>query len=608
MATTTTAEAEKENVGHKKKPPQLSTRAILHIDLDCFYCQVEHHRLEIPYTTPLAVQQWFSLVAVNYPARAAGVTRFMTIVDAKKQCPEIVFVHVATYKEGDGYWAYHPKADQRTHKVSLDPYRVASAEIMSVFQRFATSMQKASVDEAYLDVTDNVAEMMLQHEEFDEDGLPVVRWTTELGVAVGQTGDTSTGWEDLQLMLAARYAQTVRKALMDELGYTCSAGVAHTKMLAKLGSGANKPNQQTILRQSEAVGFLAPMPLSKIPSFGGKHGQEISQALGITTVADLGAIPLSTLQRHFPNSYHELSLVPLGKLAEPILPSSTIAKSLGSNKSLRPPLPTARLRPWLHTLTCELYTRSQARYATTHEWPKFLGVSLGGDKTVTRRVDMVGRDVDVSKMSERVWMSVKDVDGVWGSVGMSVGGLRNQGGDTGVMKGWLDRKDQTHPLATRDTKAESVTGEITSSTVDVPQKMDPSALTAETPSPRLPTAFQSWLSNSTSIPTVAPIPSMSPPNATAIAEDEAQLTTEAITCTLCNTPIPASPTAQREHRDFHTAMDLHREMNPAAPRNNKRTLPGSGGHQSTRMASTAKKGLKKRKGEQQGLLDGFFGA
>ncbi|KAJ1505150.1 DNA-directed DNA polymerase eta rad30 [Coelomomyces lativittatus] len=122
-------------------------RCICHIDLDCFYCQVEHKRLGIPASVPLAVQQWQGLIAVNYAARAANVKRHESIHEALKKCPELRLVHVATYSDVDVNPDYHPDPSPLTHKVSLEPYRRASADIFKIISRFSPKYQKASVDE-----------------------------------------------------------------------------------------------------------------------------------------------------------------------------------------------------------------------------------------------------------------------------------------------------------------------------------------------------------------------------------------------------------------------------------------------------------------------------
>ena len=79
----------------------LQRRGVIHLDLDCFYAQVEAKRLGIDGSVPLAVQQWSGLIAVNYPARHKGVKRHLNVVEAKKLVPELVCVHVET-RGGDG--------------------------------------------------------------------------------------------------------------------------------------------------------------------------------------------------------------------------------------------------------------------------------------------------------------------------------------------------------------------------------------------------------------------------------------------------------------------------------------------------------------------------
>jgi DNA polymerase eta len=74
----------------------MNTRIIIHVDLDAFYAQVEHVRLNIPLEQPLCVQQWNGLIAVNYAARTKGIKRHCTVKEALEKCPELKLVHVAT--------------------------------------------------------------------------------------------------------------------------------------------------------------------------------------------------------------------------------------------------------------------------------------------------------------------------------------------------------------------------------------------------------------------------------------------------------------------------------------------------------------------------------
>jgi DNA polymerase eta len=72
-------------------------RVIIHVDMDCWYCQVEQKRLGIARDVPCAVQQWSGLIAVNYAARQAGITRHMRVQEAVKVCPDLVAIHVEVW-------------------------------------------------------------------------------------------------------------------------------------------------------------------------------------------------------------------------------------------------------------------------------------------------------------------------------------------------------------------------------------------------------------------------------------------------------------------------------------------------------------------------------
>lgn len=94
-------------------------------------------------------------------------------------------------------------------------------------------------------------------------------------------------WVDVALAAAAELAGKARRQVLDTLGYTCSAGIAPNKMLAKLGSGYKKPNAQTILRPAAVASFIGPMPFQKIGKLGGKLGDSIREAFPAETVDQL---------------------------------------------------------------------------------------------------------------------------------------------------------------------------------------------------------------------------------------------------------------------------------------------------------------------------------
>ena len=93
-------------------------RVVVLCDCDAFYAACEMVRLGVGPDTPLVVVQWGLIIAVSYPARKFGITRLEKIKDAKKLCPELVIVHVPTYREGDPEPGYWDKINFQTHKAS----------------------------------------------------------------------------------------------------------------------------------------------------------------------------------------------------------------------------------------------------------------------------------------------------------------------------------------------------------------------------------------------------------------------------------------------------------------------------------------------------------
>jgi len=108
------------------------------------------------------------LIAINYPARKFGLNRHINIAEAKKLCPNLIMQHVATWKEGDEKWAYHDDAFKNiaTHKVSLDPYRLESRRILACIKEGLPAnlqkVEKASVDEVFMDLSAQVHSIMLE--------------------------------------------------------------------------------------------------------------------------------------------------------------------------------------------------------------------------------------------------------------------------------------------------------------------------------------------------------------------------------------------------------------------------------------------------------------
>jgi DNA polymerase eta len=186
-------------------------------------------------------------------------------------------VHVATFNMHDPVARYHENAAQTTHKVSLDIYRKASLNIFKIFLKHCSKVQKAGLDEAFLDVTDLVNARLMERypdeivsgEEFSRDidwePLGFLALSDEESELVNPTSIPVDGkvdqhliatdksppapklrgsWKDLQLSIGAELAKEIRREIFETLHYTCSAGIAHNKTVAKLCSALNKPNKQ----------------------------------------------------------------------------------------------------------------------------------------------------------------------------------------------------------------------------------------------------------------------------------------------------------------------------------------------------------------------------
>ena len=316
---------------------------IIHLDLDAFYAQVESRRLGIHASTPLVVQQWRGIIAVNYAARAAGIKRHLTVDEAAKLCPGVVFVHVetigddedeeddehvaedhgrdandeskknatgclktdfddalrraTTYRPNDGTFArddepsrravvtnknggcLNEPPDRERRKVSLARYRRASVAVMETLADVFPdgAVERASVDEAYVDVTREVDAILRK-------GLDSNDVTSRLAAGLEASGHVralrpEASVSDARLALGADACRRARAAVFAKTGYTMSGGIAHNKMLAKLASARNKPNKQTVVSRAAVDEMLEILPMRSIKGLGGKLGERVERAL-----------------------------------------------------------------------------------------------------------------------------------------------------------------------------------------------------------------------------------------------------------------------------------------------------------------------------------------
>jgi DNA polymerase IV len=213
-------------------------RKIVHIDMDAFYASVEQRDDPQLRGKPVIVA-WRGnrsvVCAASYEARKFGVRSAMPAVRAERLCPNAVF-----------------------RPPDFPRYRAVSRQVRDVFHRHTDLIEPLSLDEAYLDVTEN------------KTGLPT----------------------------ATQVARTIREQIRTELQLTASAGVAPNKFLAKIASDWEKPNGLFVIQPDEVDAFLLPLPVGRLPGVG-KVTEEKLKSFEVHTIADLRRLDLSALESHF---------------------------------------------------------------------------------------------------------------------------------------------------------------------------------------------------------------------------------------------------------------------------------------------------------------------
>lgn len=355
-------------------------RVIALIDLDAFYAQCETVRLGLDPTKPLAVQQWQGLIAINYPARAYGLNRHVTVTEAKEKCPELICQHVATWKEGDTQWSYSDDAFAQiaSRKVSLDPYRMQSRKILALIKDFLPTdkqkVEKASIDEVFLDLSAQVHEIMLERypqlhgpPPYNDPSEPLPRpsttaldWAADalIDLDAEQTEEDDPDWDDIAMLIASEIVRDVRKEVFEKLHFTCSAGISKNKMLAKLGAGHKKPNNQTVIRNRAVQHFLSGFKFTKIRNLGGKLGDEVVAAFNTDTVAELLPVPLEQMKRQFGDDTGSwIYNIMRGEDHSEVNPRTQI-KSMLSAKSFRPSINSLDVAcKWLRIFVADIFSR-----------------------------------------------------------------------------------------------------------------------------------------------------------------------------------------------------------------------------------------------------------
>ncbi|KAF8223117.1 DNA/RNA polymerase [Tricholoma matsutake] len=388
-------------------------RVIALCDSDAFYAACEMVRLGTPKDTPLVVLQWNALIAVNYPARKYGISRLVklkSLDDLKSKCPDLVIVHVATYKEGEkepGYW----------DEVSLDYYRRESVKIAQLFKEClpGVEIEKASIDEAFFDFTKPVREILLERHPYlahvPQEGLdtplpppPPMPWNglgtvipinpsggkedeDNIDTEVHQDSEyASMTWHDVALSIAAELMEKARQEVYTKLGYSTSAGIARNKFLAKLTASHKKPMNQSILRNAAIPQYLMPIPFQKIRFLGGKLGSALAKEFEASTVSDLlyqtrkwrdTDLASDEMRRKFGDDCLWIYEILRGIDRSEVKGKKVAVKSMLASKNLPKPVTDASDGfHWIRVLAAELALRlNDARKTTSNLWPKTLVLS-----------------------------------------------------------------------------------------------------------------------------------------------------------------------------------------------------------------------------------------
>lgn len=283
---------------------------VLHLDIDYFYAQVEEVLNPELKSKPFGIQQGLNIVTCNYIARSFGIKKWRPMKECLEKCPELVLVN------GE----------------DLSNYKVYSKRMSELLHTTVGPTERMGLDEHYLDITKLVEEKMSSMSEAELEKLRIAGpfYPNEEAFK-----DCSCGCER-RLMIGSQVAQSIRATVLEELKLTCSVGIAHNKLLAKLVGQHNKPDNQTVLAPSSAASFMAELQdLRSIMGVGGKTANRIEE-LGIASIADLQSCENEKLMKSFgAETAKRLKEMSMGVDHTEVKPSGK-PKTVGLEDSCRP--------------------------------------------------------------------------------------------------------------------------------------------------------------------------------------------------------------------------------------------------------------------------------
>jgi DNA polymerase IV len=273
--------------------------------MDAFYASVEQRDDPQLRGKPVIVA-WRGnrsvVCAASYEARTSGVRSAMPAMRAERLCPDAIFVAPDFMR-----------------------YRAISREVREIFKRYTDLIEPLSLDEAYLDATENKM------------GLPT----------------------------ATLVARKIREQIRQELNLTASAGVAPNKFLAKLASDWRKPDGLFVIQPEDIDAFLLPLPVGRLPGVGKVTAEKLAK-LQVQTVRDLRSLDISVLEDHFGRYGMRLYELARGNDDSKVVPDRP-TQSISVEDTLERDVPLADLEPMIRRLAEKLWSasRKESRAART---------------------------------------------------------------------------------------------------------------------------------------------------------------------------------------------------------------------------------------------------
>jgi DNA polymerase-4 len=313
---------------------KLTHRKIIHVDMDAFYASVEQMDNPELRGKPLAVggsSKRGVVAAASYEARKFGVKSAMSGYKAAKLCPDLIFV-----------------------KPRFDRYKELSQRIRRIFFEYTDLVEPLSLDEAYLDVTQN------------------------------KKGQPS----------ATKIAEDIRQKIKDQVGLNASAGISVNKFLAKVASDINKPNGQKTIPPEEVKEFIENLDIRFFYGVG-KVTQEKMYRLGIFTGKDLKEKPLDYLQQHFGKSGKYYYLVSRGIHQSAVKPERT-RKSLGAE------------RTFSENISSEVFLEEKLDYIAEEVAKRLQKQDVAG-KTITLKIKYSNFEIQTRSKTLKLFISSKEL-------------------------------------------------------------------------------------------------------------------------------------------------------------------------------------------------------